>query len=44
MLTGVWHSKAGVIDRAPFKTIFHLITVKNNPCKFYSNFYSGENP
>jgi len=27
MLTRIWHSKAGVIDRAPFKNIFHLITV-----------------
>lgn len=34
MLSGVGKAKAGVVDRAPFKTICHLITAKASLCKF----------
>lgn len=44
MLSGVGKAKAGVVDRAPFKTICHLIIAKGSRCKFNSKFYLGENP
>lgn len=40
-----WQSKGrSGRQRAPFKTVWHLITVKSSPCKFNSKFYLGENP
>lgn len=40
-----WQSKGrSGRQKAPFKTVWHLITVKSSPCNFNSKFYLGENP